>query len=412
MKVLFFNLLSQIGGAERSLLTMLASFRAADPECRLNLMCASEGPLCDEARKLGVDVTILSLGARLSSIGDSAAKRNLLSKFTLIGRMLLAYPGYRRALKTIRQKLEQIAPDIIHSNNLKTHLMLGQCGYQAAPIVWHLHDFISDRPMIRRFLRRYSDTAARAVAVSEAVKKDWTSVLGEVPAGVLHNAVDTARFSPAAGSPELLDELAGLPAASQEEIVRVGLVATYATWKGHDVFIEAARLALPQLAACPVRFYIIGGAIYQTAGSQWTREQLTELVTRAGLEKYFGFVPFQTDTPSIYRALDIVVHASKQPEPFGLTIIEAMACGRAVIVSAAGGAAELIQNEVDALAVVPNDPASLARAIVRFASDASLRKHLGDAAVATVQMRFSTTRIGFSLLGIYRHLLKFRMPER
>ena len=53
------------------------------------------------------------------------------------------------------------------------------------------------------------------------------------------------------------------------------------------------------------------------------------------------------------RALDIVVHASTEPEPFGLTIAEGMASGRAVIVSAAGGAAEIVQDGVDALTCAP-----------------------------------------------------------
>ncbi len=55
------------------------------------------------------------------------------------------------------------------------------------------------------------------------------------------------------------------------------------------------------------------------------------------------------------RALDIVVHASTRPEPFGLVIAEAMACGRAVITSAAGGAAEIVESEVDALTHTPGD---------------------------------------------------------
>ena len=49
------------------------------------------------------------------------------------------------------------------------------------------------------------------------------------------------------------------------------------------------------------------------------------------------------------RALDVVVHASTQPEPFGLVIAEAMACGRAVVVSSGGGAAEIVTPGEDAL---------------------------------------------------------------
>ena len=69
------------------------------------------------------------------------------------------------------------------------------------------------------------------------------------------------------------------------------------------------------------------------------------------------------------RALDVVVHASTQPEPFGLVIAEAMACGRAVITSAAGGAAEIIDAGVDAITHPPGDAASLSACMVRLARD-------------------------------------------
>lgn len=67
------------------------------------------------------------------------------------------------------------------------------------------------------------------------------------------------------------------------------------------------------------------------------------------------------------RALDIVVHASTQPEPFGLVIAEAMACGRAVIASQAGGAAEIIDPGENALGLPPGDAAVLAERIVQLA---------------------------------------------
>src|SRR5258708_38701834 len=79
------------------------------------------------------------------------------------------------------------------------------------------------------------------------------------------------------------------------------------------------------------------------------------------------------------RALDVVVHASTQPEPFGLVIAEGLATGRAVIVSAGGGANELVTDGVDALTHTPGDAESLARCIERLAGDPALRRRLGAA---------------------------------
>ena len=82
----------------------------------------------------------------------------------------------------------------------------------------------------------------------------------------IYNAIDLQRFSPA-GERMDLDAKAGLPPAAPGT-VRVGLIATFAHWKGHKVFLEALA-RLPE--DVPVRGYIIGGPIYQTDGSQWSR---------------------------------------------------------------------------------------------------------------------------------------------
>jgi len=119
-------------------------------------------------------------------------------------------------------------------------------------------------------------------------------------------------------------------------------------------------------------------------GRASSRVQLVEEVfTRVGL------VPFQDDPVSVYRSLDIAVHASTRPEPFGLTVAEAMSCGRAVVVSA-----ELFRDGEDALGHPPGDVPALAGVLARLLTDAALRRRLGEAARRTAVSRF-----GFGQLG-------------
>ncbi len=87
----------------------------------------------------------------------------------------------------------------------------------------------------------------------------------------------------------------------------------------------------------PVRGYIIGAPIYQTSGSQWTLAELQREVERLGLSGKVGFTGFVEDVPAAMRSLDVIVHASTDPEPFGMVIIEGMACGKAVIASPGRG---------------------------------------------------------------------------
>ena len=105
------------------------------------------------------------------------------------------------------------------------------------------------------------------------------------------------------------------------------------------------------------------------------------------------------------RALDIVVHASTEPEPFGLVIVQAMACGRAVIVSAAGGACELIEPESNALAYPPGDSAALAHVIERLAANPALRMRLARSGQTRVKRHFSHQRMVETIPPIYESVL-------
>ena|SRR5690348_11003706 len=124
-----------------------------------------------------------------------------------------------------------------------------------------------------------------------------------------------------------------------------------------------------------------------------------------GLEGSVGLVPFQADAAAVYRGLDIVVHASERPEPFGRTIVEGMASGRPVIVARAGGAAELFSEGKSALGHDPGNAEDLARVLGRLVRDAALREHLARGARAEVELRFDRKRLGPDLHAAYATLL-------
>src|SRR5439155_13548211 len=109
---------------------------------------------------------------------------------------------------------------------------------------------------------------------------------------------------------------------------------------------------------------------------------------------HVGLVPFQSDPVDVYRALHVVVHASTQPEPFGLTIAEAMACGRAVIVSANGGSSELFTDGVDAVGIPPGNVKQLADTIRGLVDIPEHRIGLGQWARRKALSRFDRRRIG------------------
>lgn len=408
VRILFLNPVGILGGAERALLDLMACLRRLEPGLSLHLLAATSGPLLDEARALGVDARLLALPERLSALGDSALRGRGLREAWRFARSVAPTPallaGYGRAL---RREVAAVRPDLLHSNGIKTHLLSPATAGLPLKRVWHIHDFLGERPLVRRALGALAPLASAAIANSRAVGEDTRQVLGKVPVHVVHNGVDVERFSPGPAEGAWLDALAGLPPAP-EGTPRVGLVATYARWKGHDVFLEAAAELARRHPSLPARFYLVGAPLYRTPGSQFSEEELRRLIDSRGLTGRAGLVPFQAEPTAVYRALDVFVHASTRREPFGLTIAEALACGRPAIVSRASGAAEALTDGVDALAVPPGDRDALVAALRALLEDGALRARLGEAARRTAVARFSRERYAREVLAVYRALVPGR----
>lgn len=403
MRILFLSPVGTVGGAERVLLTAVAGLRRADPSVAVGVLALSDGPLLAAAREVGAEGIVVSVPGALAKLGDSQLRAGgkWAGRLALLARTAVAVPSGARFVAKLRRAVKAFRPDLVHSNGIKTHLLSRVAVPRGVPVVWHLHDFYGLRPLSAKLLGRACGRARAGVAISAAVAADTASVLPGVPVRTVLNAVDLARFAPDGPAADL-DALAGLPPAPGGAL-RVGLVATYARWKGHLTFLDAAARLASEAPGLAVRWYIVGGPIYATA-AQFSEGELRAAAAERGLADRVAFVPFQADTPAVYRALDVVVHASTLPEPFGLTVAEAMACGRAVVVSAAGGAAELFTDGHDALGAAPGDVAQVGDAVRRLAEDRALRKRLGASARATAGARFDDARYGPQLLAVYRGL--------
>jgi len=392
MRVMYLSSAAELGGAERSLLDMLASIRRVQPDWSLHLVAAADGPLIERATALGVASQVLRFDDRLSRLGERGGP------VALATRLIAAAVPAARYVSRLRAAIGRFNPRIVHTNSLKMHVLGARALPPNAALVWHLHDYIGSRRFSARLLAWHAGAAAAVVANSESVGADARRVLGDaVPVITIYNAVDLQRFS-CSGDLLDLDALAGLPRADAA-VVRVGLVGTFGHWKGHTTFLDALARVPSDLN---VRGYIVGGAVYQTSGSQHTLDDLRRHAARLGLGDRVGFTGFVNRPEGALRALDIVVHASTAPEPFGLVIAEAMACGRAVIASDAGGAREIFTAGVDALGHTPGNADSLAARIAELARDRDARIRLGRAARQTAERRFDSNRLASDLMPVYQ----------
>ena len=379
----------------------MQAVRHCRPDWNLELLTGGGGEFTTAAQELGIGVHIIPLPMSLGRLGDAGAggpAGDAVSKSSVVAALGLSAPQLTSYVWKLRRFLSGRAPDLVHSNGLKTHVLAAIAAPLRSRVIWHVHDYVGARPLMSRLMRILARRCDAAIANSDSVAIDLDAVCnGRIKVHTVYNAVDLKRFNPY--GPFLdLDTLSGLPTAVNGT-VRVGLLATMARWKGHEVFLHALSMLPRELL---IRGYVIGGPIYTTAGSEYRLDDLRKLASDVGLHSNVGFTGYLTDAASAIRALDIVVHASTQPEPFGLAIAEAMACGRPVIATNAGGIREIVSEDETALTHRPGDAAALAVCIERLAADSQLRKRFGERGRLTAERCFEGSRLARQVIGIYR----------
>lgn len=388
-----------LGGAETSLLTLLVALRALEPLWQMTVVAPSEGPLLERCRAAGIGGVVVPYPPAMSALGEPGAAgtngrrpNRLRAALQLASTAAVLWPYLRR----LKSELRRREATIVHSNGIKAHVATAMARPAGARLVWHLHEYVRPRPATAGLLRRMARRPAAIVVNSDSVAEDVRAAFGEGRAlRRIYNAVDVSIFRPDGAASDLA-AAAGMP--PDTGLVRIGLIATFGRWKGHDVFLDAiARLA----GGPPVRAYVIGGPVYQTVGSQRSLAELQSYAASLGLGGVVGFTGHITDVPAALRALDIVVHASTSPEPFGMVIAEGMAAGRAVVAVSAGGARELFVDGVDALGHRMGDAEDLARQLRRLVQDPALRESLGRAARATATRRFPAARMAAEFREVY-----------
>ena len=134
---MYLNPTGHLGGAESSLLDILASVRRAEPSWLLHLVAASDGPLIARAQALGVTTEVLHFPRPLRGLGEHGALASGgLARFA--AGIALASPAalwYQRAL---RRTIAAFRPDVVHTNGLKMHLLGAWANRSNAALVWHV----------------------------------------------------------------------------------------------------------------------------------------------------------------------------------------------------------------------------------------------------------------------------------
>lgn len=358
-RIALVNLQFDYGGAERHVLSLARGLAGRGHDVRV--FCHPRGRLRRDAERSGLRAVALGTAGQTD-------------------------PG---AALRLAWQVRRWRPDVLHLHTPKDYLIGTLAGRLTAKtaVVLTRHLLLPVRPHMRR-LYNGSDAvicpcrALRDQLASEGVAPDKLELV--------YGAVDLEPFlHPSDGSGQLRREL-GLG----ESDTIIGILGRLVPGKGHGVLLEAVS----RLGVSPAgpKLLIIGDGPERSA--------LQAQAVRLGLSGQVVFAGFRTDVPAVLSALDVVVLASTHTEVLPLSVMEAMAAGRAVVATSVGGVPEIVEDGRSGLLVPPGDADALATALRRLIADPALRAELGRAAALRVQQQFTLPRMVAEMERVYLRL--------
>lgn len=369
-----------LGGAEVNVLELLGHPGVRDA-WDVTVACAPDSPLARAIDPLRWPRRDHAFAPALNELRVVGRRFSPLAK-------LRAWQELQQATNRLKKLASDLRPDVLLSCTNKDHFAAGAAARALAiPSAWWVNDILSSDffgwPVRRAFVSRARQLQPRLAAVSrfghEALLREG------VPANAVHtvhNGIPLDRYQRDARRPLR----AQLQVTDGEPLF--GIVGRLTPWKGQDILLRVA--AQWARSGRPGRFAIIGGAFNEDAPFE---VHLREYVQHHGLAARVHFVPFQPDIASAISSLDVLVHASTKPEPFGRVLIEAMALGVPVVAARGGGVPEIVTDGVDGILVQPGDVAGIVHALDRLVANAETRIALASAGLRTVRERFSMERV-------------------
>jgi L-malate glycosyltransferase len=287
--------------------------------------------------------------------------------------------------------IKQLMPDVIHAHDPHAVAMAAMAlsmstGLAKPPLVASRRvDFHLRGNSLSRWKYRQVDCficasgAIRTMLIADGVP--------DVRAVVVHEGID-------------LEHIDAAPVARIHADLRlphgapiVGNVAALVPHKGQRHLIEAALLVLPHVP--DARFVI--------AGEGELRPALERQIKEHHLEKHVLLAGFRPDALSLHKAFDIFVMSSIT-EGLGTSLLDAMACGKPVVATTAGGIPEVVVDRETGFLVAPRDHEAMASAITTLLKDGSLRQRMGEAGRARARVHFSAERMVQDTLRVYERV--------
>jgi sugar transferase (PEP-CTERM/EpsH1 system associated) len=312
-------------------------------------------------------------------------------------------PGFSFQVWTLARLIREVRPHVVHSRNWgASEAILAGALTHSCGLVHSEHGMESTAtdPARRRILRRVIfELADRVCAVSHHLREHHAAATG-FPARritVIHNGVDTSRFR-------------------RNEAAREATRRRYGI--GNGVFcmgfigrLEPVKDPLTLLRAVEILSASTGNWRLLVAGDGSESEALKAFArSRPGIQDRISFLGELEQVQDLLNALDAYVLPSRY-EGICNSLLEAMATGLPVVATAIGGNPEVIEDGVSGVLVPVADGPAFAGSLHRLATDAGLRRQLGDGALQRVSTHYSMEAMADGYERLYSAVAVRRFPR-
>jgi glycosyltransferase involved in cell wall biosynthesis len=368
--VVFVHGSAEMYGSDKVLLNLVSAL-ASDTALKPVVVLHETGPLVAALQAAGLEVHVACVvKINRAMFGPAVA--------------LVLWRELRRACADLDRIVDGRPVGLVYSNTLA---VLGGAFWawrRKLHHLWHVHEIILKPALVRVGLPRLADWLSQQVITNSQQTQSW--LLQQAP-GLATRSVVVFNGLPhvPASAPGAVRAFRQRMGVAPDDLL-VTVAGRLNHWKGQELLIDAAASLLRAGRLGGLHFAVVGDVF---AGQEHILRSLVQRVSDAGLQARVHFVPFVADIYVVWRASDIAVVPSLEPEPFGMVAIEAMACGLPVIAAAHGGLLDIVEDRQTGLLFKPRDALALAEAIAQLAADPALRQRLGQAGAARQAALFS-----------------------
>jgi L-malate glycosyltransferase len=265
---------------------------------------------------------------------------------------------YFRAFKMVRKIISEFSPHLLHAHYASSYGLLGALsGFQPLIIsVWgsDVENFPNQSYFHRQILKFNLRRATKVLATSKYLARE-TNRYTDKDLIITPFGVDINVFKP----------LEGKGSFDKNDMV-IGTVKSLESVYGISTLISAFSIIRKEYKDIPLTLLIVGRGSEEKKLKELSKKLLNENVV-----KFVGYIDHELIS-KYYNMIDIGVFLSNK-ESFGVAVLEAMACGKPVVVSDVGGLVEIVDEGINGFVVPNNNPVAAANAIKKLIFDKNLR---------------------------------------